>query len=664
MQYYHTIQNFKLRGSSKLFISSLTMQHRNRSISLSQQQISSLLANAFFCTFPRRNTTKKESEYASYPFINFNRLFNASPSDSVLEKLKCICHYFRRVCTKVPSGVVTYSRRTVPPDRCPAWAASQRSLAALPLHVDSHTTIEDADGLIQVDFANKFLGGGVLNFGCVQEEIRFVICPELMLSMLFTEMMKPNEALMMIGCERYSKYSGYGGSFHWSGDFKDTTPFDSSGRRRCAVLAIDALPYSSIRHEHTRDMITRELNKAWIGVSYATDESATSLQYPGVATGNWGCGAFGGTPRLKALVQLAACAHARRPVAYYTFGDARLRDDIVAVYNLLARHNVTVGQLYNYIMKYTSTDVRRCELPSFLQQALLDDEAKASNTAPADVTSPGPSNKMDMSEDLSESVLKEFLNESPDLFSQSEYDQDHSMTEVKINMPEPMDESDNRESSMSQDKETKSSTCKPFCNPSYVKEGEDKQNKSSHSELSAKRSLFGDVKPRKSINTEHTSSLLDEMRKFDEENGDLNLTDPVTSLKRSAEPMDASDNKELDKCQDKEKASKNKQSYSSHSLDKIQIIDEDNSKQNQGTLKTSLPTLRRNLFETGVNETQKVCADDKSKCFATLPLKRTAESKLNKSVCSEEERIRYDVTPEAKKKMAMKITDYFSKKSI
>lgn len=57
--------------------------------------------------------------------------------------------------------------------------------------------------IIWLRFTYRFLGGGVLNTGCVQEEIRFVICPELMLSMLFTEMLKPNEALMIIGKVTY-----------------------------------------------------------------------------------------------------------------------------------------------------------------------------------------------------------------------------------------------------------------------------------------------------------------------------------------------------------------------------------------------------------------------------------------------------------------------------
>ena len=53
--------------------------------------------------------------------------------------------------------------------------------------------------LLQVDFANKYLGGGVLTHGCVQEEIRFLICPEMIISRLFTEGLEKNESLIMKG---------------------------------------------------------------------------------------------------------------------------------------------------------------------------------------------------------------------------------------------------------------------------------------------------------------------------------------------------------------------------------------------------------------------------------------------------------------------------------
>ncbi len=75
-----------------------------------------------------------------------------------------------------------------------------------------------------MDFANKYIGGGVLNYGCVQEEIRFVICPELLVSMLFTEVLKPNESVIVKGCERFSNYTGYSRTFKFAGDFIDEAP--------------------------------------------------------------------------------------------------------------------------------------------------------------------------------------------------------------------------------------------------------------------------------------------------------------------------------------------------------------------------------------------------------------------------------------------------------
>ena len=67
-------------------------------------------------------------------------------------------------------------------------------------------------------------GGGVLGSGCVQEEIRFVICPEMLVSLLVCEKMEANECIFLIGCERYSSYKGYSKSFEFDGDYIDKTP--------------------------------------------------------------------------------------------------------------------------------------------------------------------------------------------------------------------------------------------------------------------------------------------------------------------------------------------------------------------------------------------------------------------------------------------------------
>ena len=51
-----------------------------------------------------------------------------------------------------------------------------------------------------------------------------------------------------------------------------------------------------------------------------------------VATGNWGCGAFGGDVRLKALLQLMAAAVAGRDVVYFTFTDRELQEDLFTMH--------------------------------------------------------------------------------------------------------------------------------------------------------------------------------------------------------------------------------------------------------------------------------------------------------------------------------------------
>lgn len=50
-----------------------------------------------------------------------------------------------------------------------------------------------------MDFANKFVGGGVIGSGLVQEEIRFLINPELIVSRLFTEALDDDECLVITG---------------------------------------------------------------------------------------------------------------------------------------------------------------------------------------------------------------------------------------------------------------------------------------------------------------------------------------------------------------------------------------------------------------------------------------------------------------------------------
>uniref|UniRef100_A0A0A9YZ06 poly(ADP-ribose) glycohydrolase n=1 Tax=Lygus hesperus TaxID=30085 RepID=A0A0A9YZ06_LYGHE len=316
----------------------------NRSISMSQVQAGVLLANAFLCTFPRRNTTSQ-----LLPSINFNKLFQCGSLSSVQQKLKCFTNYFRRILKKRPTGVVTYTRRHVRHRELPRWSECENKLSRL--YISSSGTIEDdGGGMMEIDFANKLVGGGVLGRGSVQEEIRFLICPELVVARLFCESLEDTEALIVTGCERFNSYEGYGQSFTWSGNYDDSCRLRDSYRRlNTIVVAIDAIYNIQSSDQYTSEMISREISKAYAGFSFGQEGA--------IATGNWGCGAFKGDPFLKFVLQLMAASVCNKSVAYFTFGDKELRDALFEMHTFLTRKNVNVGTLWKVVESYASSEI-------------------------------------------------------------------------------------------------------------------------------------------------------------------------------------------------------------------------------------------------------------------------------------------------------------------
>ena len=71
---------------------------------------------------------------------------------------------------------------------------------------------------------------------------------------------------------------------------------DDWGRKLSHVVAMDAICYSNPLDQYAAQHIGRELLKCY--VSFHIPPSLKNNMY-GVATGNWGCGAFNGDPELK-----------------------------------------------------------------------------------------------------------------------------------------------------------------------------------------------------------------------------------------------------------------------------------------------------------------------------------------------------------------------------
>jgi len=95
----------------------LLRKQKAASVTMTQQQAACLLANAFFCTFPSRNTNfGSVDDVPHLPSINFNSLYRRASARGFHArhaKLDCLFHYFKRVTTNMPRGTVTFTRQVI-----------------------------------------------------------------------------------------------------------------------------------------------------------------------------------------------------------------------------------------------------------------------------------------------------------------------------------------------------------------------------------------------------------------------------------------------------------------------------------------------------------------------------------------------------------------------
>ncbi|CAF0738092.1 unnamed protein product [Adineta steineri] len=111
---------------------------------------------------------------------------------------------------------------------------------------------------------NTIKDGSVMDEGCVQEEIRFTISTEMLVSLLVCEKMQSNECIFLIGCEQFSTYTGYANTFKAIMQIiliKHRSK-NSWGRKLCHVVAMDAIYYANPLTQYTVENMARELIKA------------------------------------------------------------------------------------------------------------------------------------------------------------------------------------------------------------------------------------------------------------------------------------------------------------------------------------------------------------------------------------------------------------------
>ena len=183
--------------------------------------------------------------------------------------------------------------------------------------------------------------------------------------------MRDDEAIVVRGPERFSRHEGYGRDgprrFRFAGAFEDPAgraPRDARGRAPTALVAFDARPArgdADRRAQYSAPWLLRDLTK--LAAAFGLGAPRAALPPPAavaedgrasgraLATGNWGCGAFGGDPQLKALLQWAvASLGGWDEVHYYPFGDARVADLRSVAERVAARATASelIGALFDY----------------------------------------------------------------------------------------------------------------------------------------------------------------------------------------------------------------------------------------------------------------------------------------------------------------------------
>ena len=196
------------------------------------------------------------------------------------------------------------------------------------INVIEEGSLFDGKASYCIDFANKYIGGGALTGGSVQEEILFAVEPEAIISMLFMEVMDENDAIGIFNTIEYSKSTGYGYSVKFD---KSAITDDLKQIKKHRIIAIDAVVsrgffnYIFDKGQIQRDII-RDIHKAYVGFNLINLEEEKDFEKI-ISTGNWGCGAFGGNHELKFIQQWISASFAGvKRLDYYTFADIKMKN--------------------------------------------------------------------------------------------------------------------------------------------------------------------------------------------------------------------------------------------------------------------------------------------------------------------------------------------------
>ena len=315
-------------------------KYSTHTTSLTKLQCAVLLSMTFFNMLP------------NYPDFSFDHIKQNDP-----EKLKAIMNYYigiERIFSKDPDYLLYLQVRF-----CRNQGSrniineinNNKSVVNSNVRFDTMHKIEDIPGIPQAVFANKKIGGGVLTDGSVQEEIRYLICPECLLVVLLcnNETLEDTESVSINGAERFSNYTGYGRT---SFKISDRPVTDITTRRVSGdnildvkIIAFDAKKYNTTG---TTQYGFGDIQREIIKLSSVFSTLVKNKQHSFV-TGHWGCGAFHGNKMVKFFIQYLVAAHYGIDLIYCTSEDNKFNKQIIQDFINKSRSN-TISEFYNYFL--------------------------------------------------------------------------------------------------------------------------------------------------------------------------------------------------------------------------------------------------------------------------------------------------------------------------
>ncbi|CAH0406054.1 unnamed protein product [Chilo suppressalis] len=229
-----------------------SLQQQSDVTELDYNFVSSLIAHAFFSTFPKR-TLKTHPTLQDF---NFTHFFKNLHRKSQRNKLKSLLHYFEWLDKHSTDGCIKISRQVMTSKQwltIEDWLECTLPLCKLLVRHEGRPERCENDDAIRVCFASSRIGGEVLIDGESQESLAMFMMPELLPAMLSVEALEDNEVLKVEGVRLFSRIC----------DKRQKTKIELLEEpKTVTVCLMDAEDYSKLPlGQWEEDNVLREMNK-------------------------------------------------------------------------------------------------------------------------------------------------------------------------------------------------------------------------------------------------------------------------------------------------------------------------------------------------------------------------------------------------------------------